>query len=92
MAGVFQNIYPPSPSPPGGGRTHSRGGEGGQYFARRQTQLYTLRMYISTCGLERLEVNIKVATVLGSILAFSDTVISKKFAAKVANKVANQQD
>jgi hypothetical protein len=49
-------------------------------------------MYISTCGLERLEVNIKVATVLGSILAFSDTVISKKFAAKVANKVANQQD
>jgi hypothetical protein len=55
MAGVFQNIDPPSPTPPrecvppafgAGGRTHSLVGEGvgGQYFGRRQTQLCTLRM------------------------------------------------
>jgi hypothetical protein len=48
VSGVFQNIDPPTPSPPVecvpprlwcGGRTHSLGGErvGGQYFGRRQT-------------------------------------------------------
>jgi hypothetical protein len=57
MSGVFQNIDPPNPSPPGecvpprlwcGGRTHSLGGEGvgGQYFGRRQTQLCTLHMKV----------------------------------------------
>jgi hypothetical protein len=58
MPGVFQNIDPLPPSPPGefvpprrwcGGRTHSLGGEGmgGQYFGRRQTLLCTLT-HVST--------------------------------------------
>jgi hypothetical protein len=50
MAGVFQNIDPPPPSPPGecvtpafvggGGGGHTRRAErgvGGQYFGRRET-------------------------------------------------------
>jgi hypothetical protein len=55
LAGVFQNIDPPPPSPPGecvhafgaGGR-HTRWverGVGGQYFGRRQAQLCILCMY-----------------------------------------------
>jgi hypothetical protein len=52
MSGVFQNIDPPPPSPPGesvppafvAGGEHTRWAErevagGGQYFGRRQTQL-----------------------------------------------------
>ncbi len=56
MAGVFQNIDPPSPSPPGecvpppplrcGGKTHSLGGEGGGGFERRQTQLYVCKYFV----------------------------------------------
>ncbi len=40
--------WPPTPSPPGG-RTHSLGreGVGGQYFGRRQTQLF-FSTYVST--------------------------------------------
>jgi hypothetical protein len=68
MAGVFQNSDPPSPSPPGecvppafgaGGRLQDtlagwRGGwGGGQYFGRRQTQLCTPRMYVSTLRVYR---------------------------------------
>jgi hypothetical protein len=55
MAGVFQNIEPPPLSPPGvcvptalgAGGGHTRWverGVRGQYFGRRQAQLYTLRM------------------------------------------------
>jgi hypothetical protein len=53
MAGVFQNIDPPPPSPPGdcippafdagGGHTGwVARGVGGQYFGRRKTKLCTL--------------------------------------------------
>jgi hypothetical protein len=53
MSSVFQNIDPPSPSPPGdcvtpayvSGGGHTRRverGVGGQYFGRRKTQLCTL--------------------------------------------------
>jgi hypothetical protein len=51
MAGVFQNIDPPSPSPPDdcvglwcGGRTHSLGGEGGGgsiFWKTSDTALYS---------------------------------------------------
>jgi hypothetical protein len=34
-----------------GGRTHLLGGEGGQYFGRRQTQLCTLRKYFVPKGI-----------------------------------------
>jgi hypothetical protein len=34
-----------------GGRTHWLGGEGGQYFGRRQTQLCTLRKYFVPKGI-----------------------------------------
>jgi hypothetical protein len=54
IAGVFQNIDPPPPSPPGecvspfnAGGGHTRRverGVGGQYFGRRQAQLCTLLM------------------------------------------------
>jgi hypothetical protein len=64
VSGVFQNIDPPTPSPPSEcvlplhqrqGGTHSPGGEGegGQYFARRQTldwPLSTGRGYSSGGG------------------------------------------
>jgi hypothetical protein len=48
MAGVFQNIDPPLPSPPafgvGGGHTRwVERGVWGQYFGRRQAQLRTLQ-------------------------------------------------
>jgi hypothetical protein len=55
MFGVFQNIDPPPPSPPGecvprGGHTRwVERGMAGQYFGRSQTQLCTLRMYV-LCG------------------------------------------
>jgi hypothetical protein len=53
MSCVFQNIDPPTPSPPGecvppafvagGGHTRrAERGVGGQYFGRRKTQLCTL--------------------------------------------------
>jgi hypothetical protein len=53
MAGVFQNIDPPTPLIArrvctfGAGGRNTRWlerGVGGQYFGRRQTQLFTLRM------------------------------------------------
>jgi hypothetical protein len=61
MSSVFQNIEPPTPSPPGectlvrGWRTHSLGGEvvGGQYFGRPQTLLCTQHMKV-LCGLMAL--------------------------------------
>ncbi len=58
MAGVFQNIDPPPPSPPGecvlprlwcGGRTHSLGGEGGGrsiFWKTSDTALYST--YVTT--------------------------------------------
>jgi hypothetical protein len=62
MAGGFQNIDPPSPSPPGEcvpprlwcvGRTHSLGGEGwgGQYFGiledvRHSSVLYVCKYFV----------------------------------------------
>jgi hypothetical protein len=59
MSGVFQNIDPPPPSPPGvcvpprglwcGGRTHSLGGEGGGgsiFWKTPDTALYST--YVST--------------------------------------------
>jgi hypothetical protein len=59
MSSVFQNIDPPPPGecvPPRlrcGGRTHSLGGDGGEYFGRCQTLLSrTLHMYVSIlCGI-----------------------------------------
>jgi hypothetical protein len=65
MAGVFQNIDPPPPSPPGecvppafgAGGGHTRWverGVVGQYFGRRQAQLCTLRLQV-LCGLKEYE-------------------------------------
>jgi hypothetical protein len=57
MSRVFQNIDPPPP-PPGKcvpllrGRTHSPGGEGGQYFGRRETYDWPLTVIISLRGQE----------------------------------------
>jgi hypothetical protein len=61
MAGVFQNIDPPPPSPPGecvppalkAGGGHTRWVErwvGAQYFGRRQAQLGTLRIKYFVVG------------------------------------------
>jgi hypothetical protein len=67
MAGIFQNVDQPRPSPPGEcvppafgvGGGHTRWGErgvGGQYFRRRKTQLCTLHTQVlwARTGLARL--------------------------------------
>jgi hypothetical protein len=67
MSLVFQNIHPPSPSPPGecvpppllvegGGRGHTRRAErgvGGHYFGRRDIGLPSYSNNLSTTGRNR---------------------------------------
>ncbi len=69
MSGVFQNIEPPTPSPPGecipppprlwcGGRTHSLGGKGGGvsiFWKTPDTALYST--YVSTLWVRALNKN-----------------------------------
>jgi hypothetical protein len=65
MSGVFQNIDPPTPHrpasvypPPWGEDTVAgwRGGWGGQYFGRRQTQVCTLHMLVLCAGMHTCQV------------------------------------